>query len=65
MCILKHGGCMCIYAALFGLGPFAVASILAAPALPSQDRARNRSNDIEDHLGHAGRNLKAGPVGLP
>ncbi len=56
---------MCIYAALFGLGPFAVASILAAPALPSQDRARNRSNDIEDHLGHAGRNLKAGPVGLP
>jgi len=31
MCILKHGGCRCIFAALFGLGASAVASILAAP----------------------------------
>ena len=30
MSFLKHGGCRCIFAALFSLGPFAVASILAA-----------------------------------
>ena len=37
MCFLKHDGCRCIFAAVFGLGVCAVASILTAPALPSQD----------------------------
>ncbi|HSU56020.1 MAG TPA: ATP-binding protein [Candidatus Dormibacteraeota bacterium] len=40
MCILKHG--LCILAALFGLGPLGVTSILAAPALPSQDNQNLR-----------------------
>jgi hypothetical protein len=37
MCVLNHSGCRCILAVVFGLGAFAVASTLAAPALPSQD----------------------------
>src|SRR5258706_3949296 len=47
MCILKHDGCRCIFAAVFGLGASALASILAAPALPSQDNQNLPLDHVE------------------
>src|SRR5437879_3750756 len=49
MRILKHDGCRCIFAVLFGLGASAVASILAAPALASEDN----QNLSPSHVGDA------------
>lgn len=44
MCILKQGGCRCVFAVSLGLGAVAAASILAALAVPAQDN-QNRPSD--------------------
>jgi signal transduction histidine kinase len=48
MYILKHDGCRCIFAALFGLGASAVASILATPALASEDNPNLPPSHVGD-----------------
>jgi signal transduction histidine kinase len=48
MCLLKHGGCGCSLAAFVGLGVFAVASVLAAPSVPSQDLQSHSSYNTGD-----------------